>query len=146
MHVRMAAVYKLQGFYLVHSLMRVPDGFWVSRPPFERLDEIGLDLAQLGAAATAAIDGSAELATNPSVSESQDAELLRAAGIKSWKKFVGSAATCTLRVEEDGVDVEVRGESRADKGSHWIPDPDAVRIDRRMTAELGEVIRSLLAR
>lgn len=138
MQVQMAVVYRVGGGYLVHSLLRAPDGYWVVRGPFERVGDPGL----LGPSAVAALDRSAQLTVNPLASEAQDAELLQAAGFKSRKRFVEAAATCTLRRDVAGI--TVRG--AVGKGSGWVPDRDAVEVDGSSTPELGEAIKSLLSR
>jgi hypothetical protein len=147
MQAQMAAVYKVNDFYLVHSLMRVPDGFWVAHPPFERIDDLAVHGERLGQVAKDALDRSEQLPINPAPTEPQDTELLQAAGFKSRKRFFESATTCTLRRAADGGGIiRVRGSVKADKGSHWIPDRDVVEVDNAMTGELGQVIKSLLFR
>lgn len=146
MQAQMAAVYKVGDLYLVHSLMRVPDGFWVAWPPFERISDVAVDPESLAEAAKAALGRSGQLSADLVPADSQSAELFRAAGFKSLKRFVEAATTCTLRRDADGSIIQVRGEVKAARGSHWLPDRDATEVDGSKLTELGEVIKSLLTR
>jgi hypothetical protein len=142
MRTQTAAVYRLGDFYLVHSLMRVPSGYWVARPPFARVGVEGAPLEQLGEEVKAALDKSDQLPADPPRDEPQDAELIKAAGFKSRKRFVEAATTCT--VERTGEVVEIRGAVRAAKGSYWVPDSDAVEVAEPESSALGEVVEAML--
>jgi hypothetical protein len=144
MRTQTAAVYRLGDFYLVHSLMRVPSGYWVARPPFVRVGVDGTALEQLGEEVEAALDRSDQLPADPPRDEPQDAELIKAAGFKSRKRFVEAATTCT--VERTGDSVEIRGAVRAVKGSYWIPDSDAVEMAEPKSAALGDAVEAVLVR
>lgn len=146
MLVQTATVYKLSDFYLVHSLMRVPSGYWVVRPPFIRI-EVGVEgdhLDQLGQEVEAALDRSDQLPVDPPREEAQDTELIKAAGFKSRKRFVEAAATCT--VERTDGSVEIRGAVRAVKGSYWVPDSDAMEVAELKHAALGAAVEAILSR
>jgi hypothetical protein len=141
----MAAVYWIEDRFFVHPYMRIPSGMWVVRGPYDVLEGADASVERLGSVVRAALDRSGPLTETVDTTKAQDGELIRAAGFKSRKQFVAATAMCSLGCD-DGATVNVRGSSKAVKGSSWIPDPDATEVNLANTTELAEVVRALLLR
>jgi hypothetical protein len=146
MKSRVAQLYLLPNFYLVHTLDQAPPGFWVPVPPYEKLSA-DVEDGELGRAVRDAVDRSKAMDDYQPSRAAQDGDLIRAAGFRSRKQFVNSAATCT--VSKDAPDrsvIRVRRATRDAKGAHWLPDAEESEIDQADLAGLGQLLRTVLAR
>jgi hypothetical protein len=96
-----ASAYEWHGRIFLHSDSKTTSGVWVGGEPVLAADP--RDPAELGRAILLALAGSKQGVPHPSIWDDLSAPLIKFAGAKSYRAFVGSARCVSIELKDNRV-------------------------------------------